>query len=124
MPRPNLTPIDITTAAKGALQELFEANINKVVENICDSSTPAEAARTITIKLKLKPSGDRRSITLVTSASCSLAPISEHVSRVYLGKDGNNKGYLFAEDPRQDILFTPPEADANVLDFKQPNTSN
>ena len=124
MPKPSLQPLSINSVSRGALSELFESCVAKAVANILDTSTPAEAARTITLKLKLEPSSDRRSLTVTTSASCALAPIAEHTSRGYVGLGQDNKGYLLAEDPRQDVLFVEqPAADENLLNFKA-NTSN
>lgn len=118
MPKPNLEPLNIGSIARGALLELFESCAAKVAQNISDTSTPAETARTITMKLKFKPDGDRRAIKITTSASCGLAAIAEHTSRAYLGKDGEGHVYLFDQDPRQDVLFEPPPVDQNVIDFK------
>lgn len=118
MPRPNLEPLNIGSIARGALLELFEANALKVAQNIADTSTEAEAPRTIVLKLKFKPDADRRAVTVTTSATCGLAAIAAHVSRAYLGKDTEGHVYLFDEDPRQDILFEPPVPAENLLDFK------
>ena len=119
MPKPTLEPLNIDSIARGALLELFEANALKVAQNIADSATDAEAVRKITLELKFKPEGDRRAVKLTTTATCKLAAISQHVSRVYLGKDEEGKVYLFDQDPRQDVLFQPPAQDENLIDFKK-----
>lgn len=116
--KPQLEPLNIGSIARGALLELFEASALKVAQNIADTSTDADAARKITLELSFKPDGDRRAVKLTTTATCKLATISKHVSRVYLGKDDSGKVYLFDQDPRQDVLFEPPTPSENVLDWK------
>lgn len=115
---PQLEPLNLGSIARGALLELFEASALKVAQNIADTSTDAEAVRKITLELKFKPQGDRRTVTVTTTATCKLGAISQHVSRVYLGKDDAGKVYLFDQDPRQEVLFAPPAPAENLIDFK------
>jgi hypothetical protein len=115
---PNLEPLNLGSVARGALLELFEATAARVAANIADTSTDAEAPRKITIELTFKPEGDRRAVKLTTTAKATLATISKHVSRIYLGKDDAGKVYLFDQDPRQEVLFAPPVPADNMLDFK------
>jgi hypothetical protein len=115
---PQLEPLNLGSIARGALLELFEATATRVAHNIADTSTDAEAPRKITIELTFKPESDRRALKLTTTATCKLASISKHVSRVYLGKDDAGKTYLFDQDPRQEVLFAPPTPSENLLDFK------
>ena len=118
MPKPNLEPINLGSIARGAGLELFNIEIAKVAANIDDKSTDATATREITIKFKFKPDPERKSLQVTTKATSKLAPVSDHASRAYLGKDESGNTYVFDQDPRQDILFEPPAQDKNLLDFK------
>jgi len=123
MPKPNLEPLNLGSISKGALLELFESSILKIGQNIADSSTDATAPRTLTLKLRFIPDQDRRGIKVETSATCGLAAIAKHTSRVYIGKDEAGTVYMFGSDPRQDVLFQQPEPEENLLNFKT-TTSN
>lgn len=117
MPKPDLTPLNLGSIARGAAIELFEKCLNDVARNISDTDTPAEAGRTITLTFKFKPEGDRRTVHVTTSAKTTLAGASDHASKVFLGKDTENHVMVFDQDPRQDVLFEAPKQADNLLNF-------
>ncbi len=119
MSKPDLTPINLGSVAKGAALELFEKAVADVVRNIADTDTEATAEREITIKFKFRPEGDRRGVEVVTTAATKLAGAMKHKSRAYVGKDTAGGAHLFLEDPRQDTLFDLPQQESRVLDFKE-----
>ncbi len=70
----------------GAAIERFDDELRAVLENCLDPNT-GEGARTITLKVKLKPTEDRtRAYVLLTCTSSLVAPAGV-ASLVYLGKD-------------------------------------
>ncbi len=106
MPKPDLTPVNLGSIARGAALELFEKCMADVAKNIADTDTDEEAARTISLTFKIKPESDRRTLHITTSAKTTLAGARDHAR------------LLFLEDPRQDVLFEAPKATNNILDFK------
>ena len=118
MPKPDLTPVNLGSIARGAALELFEKCMADVAKNIADTDTDEEAARTISLTFKIKPESDRRTLHITTSAKTTLAGARDHSSKVFLGKSTEGQMLLFLEDPRQDVLFEAPKATDNVLDFK------
>lgn len=118
MPKPDLTPVNLGSIARGAALELFEKCMADVAKNIADTDTDEEAARTISLTFKIKPESDRRTLHITTSAKTTLAGARDHASKVYLGKSTEGQMLLFLEDPRQDVLFEAPKATNNILDFK------
>lgn len=119
--KPDLTPVNLGSVAKGAALELFEKAVADIVRNIADTDTEATAEREITLKFKFKPEGDRRGIDITTTAALKLAGAIKHKSRAYMGKDTQGGAHLFLEDPRQDTLFDLPQQQDNLVDFKAPN---
>lgn len=118
MPKPVLEPLNFASIARGALVELFESELPKIARNIDDKSTKATKERELVLRIKFKPDSERRAVEITSSADCKLAGVAPHGSRGYLGKDAKGNPYLFAEDPRQDVLFDPPEPEkSDVLDF-------
>jgi hypothetical protein len=117
--KPDLQPVNLGSSAHGALMELFNLEIAKIAANIADSNTKATAKRKVTFELVFQPDADRKAIDVTTRASVKLAGIADHSSRIYLGKDTEDRPLLFDTDPRQDWLFEQPKEKENVLDFKQ-----
>jgi hypothetical protein len=117
MARLDLQPVNLGSVARGALMELFGLEIPKIAANIDDKNTNATKERRLTLELIFKPDADRRSIDVTTRASLKLASIADHASRVYLGKDTEGRPLIFDTDPRQELLFEPPLANENVLEF-------
>lgn len=82
--------VDLTTINNGAAVELFDEHFKKVMANINDLTVESLAAREITIKVKVKPSKDRRTAQTVVQVSSKLPDIAEHESAILLG---NNCAY-------------------------------
>lgn len=118
MPKPDLTPLNLHTMARGAANELFEKALNQVAANIADTDTPWENLRSITLTFKIKPESDRRTTHVTCSAKTTLAGASDHHSKAFLGKTTDGQVLVFDQDPRQDVLFEAPKQDENLLDFK------
>ena len=120
MTQSKLEPVNLGSVARGALLEYFNKNMQLIADNIADTDTPATATRELTIRIRLKPDLERRGIEVVTSASCKLAAVAEHKSRLWTGKDAHGSAYLFDRDPRQEMLFEPPAREDNLLGFAHP----
>lgn len=108
MAKPDLQPVNLGSIARGALMELFMIEIDKVAANIADTNTNATEERRLTLELILKPDAYRKAIDVTTRASLKLAPVADHASRVYLGRDTDNHPLLFDMEPRG--LFRRPQA--------------
>lgn len=117
--KPELNPLNLGSVANGAAIELFEKAMQKVAANIADTSTDATAGREITLKFKIKPDDERKTLYVTTTSSVKLAPIAEHTSKSYLGKDTAGNTHIFDRDPRQDVLFEAPEPENTLLHFGQ-----
>jgi hypothetical protein len=119
MPESNLEPVNLGSITNGALMRLFELEIQKIANNIADRSTSATAKRSLVLKLDFKPDIERRGISVTTSAKTTLASVESHASRLYAGKGTDGQVYLFDEDPRQELLFSAPAEDPNLIDFQR-----
>ena len=104
-----LVPIDLFTVNDGAMAEGFGIELQKALDNIADINTPATATREVTLKLILKPHSDRTVIETEFKCSSRLADIETHKSKIYVGKTASGHLIAFKDDPRQLILFTPPQ---------------
>ena len=116
--QPKLEACSLTPKQWDQLRGLLESGTAKIAENIADANTDAMATRSITIKITYSPESDRRASDVTIKQELKLASIGKQSSRIYSGKGEDNKNYLFDRDPRQDILFSPPQEKENLLDFK------
>ena len=62
----------ILEMSMGAILERVDYEMGKVMDNILDPNTKATAKRKISVTLELIPSADRRTITVQSTAKCSL----------------------------------------------------
>ncbi|CAM3318854.1 MULTISPECIES: replication terminator protein [Paenibacillus] len=66
--------VDIAKLAGGALAERVNRELKKVAENILDPNTKADAVRTVTISIKIKPNEARQMAASDIEVKSSLAP--------------------------------------------------
>jgi hypothetical protein len=113
-----LNPLNLGSIARGAAVELFEKAITTVAANIADTSTDATAAREIKLTFRFKPEHDRRTIHVTTTSKLGLASVTDHESTAYIGKDEDGHVYVLDRDPRQELLFQPPQPEeSKILNF-------
>lgn len=84
--------LELQTLAGGALQELFENDLQKVLDNIYDRNTSFKKARKLTLELKLQPTDEDREIVNVDiNTKTVLAPVEGVTTKILLDIDGTTK---------------------------------
>lgn len=96
--------VTLDSIAGGALVELFDAELNRILSNITDPNTDTKAKRVMTIQIKFTPNRDRDVADVELTCSAKLAGIMTVSTQLFMGK---HKGKLIAveSDPRQSTLF-------------------
>ena len=96
--------VTLDSIGGGVLNELFGAELDRILANIADPNTDAKALREVTIKVAFKPTADRDVADVQLKCSSKLAGISTVDTRLFMGRKG---GKLIAveSDPRQSNLF-------------------
>jgi hypothetical protein len=117
MSETKLEEVDLPPKAWAAVAEHVRRSREQVLANIADTSTKATSKRKTTIEIEYEPDSDRRGMNITVSASTKLVAAEKSSSRGFVGKGTDGKTYLFAEDPRQDMLFSPPVVKENMLEF-------
>lgn len=115
--------VSLATLGGGVAVELFDFELDRVLENIADESTDPEAPREITLKVTFKPSADRRSVARkIKVVANKLAGPEVQPGTIYVGR---RHGVLVAVeyDPAQADLFDP-DRGADVVPIKQEGKSN
>lgn len=96
--------VTLDTIGGGALKELFQEELRKVLQNIADLNTDATKKREIAIKVTLKPGKDREAVDVDLHCAAKLSPITTVQTRVFVGKQ-NGKLVAIESDPRQGNFF-------------------
>ena len=92
--------ISLETLKGGAVIQLFNEELAKVMENIMDPNTEAEAVREVTLKVKIKPDRDRATGSVQIIPTAKLAPAVALGTRMFFGKKGG-KYLAWEHDPQQ-----------------------
>lgn len=87
----------IMRMARGAFEERVDYEMDKVIQNILDPNTKATAKRKISVTLELIPSADRRTITVQSTAKCSLTPTDPVTTSLYITNAPSTGELLVAE---------------------------
>lgn len=83
------TLASLGSLARGAAVERFDDALARVVENIVDPNTDADAAREITLKVKFKPNKSRTMAAFEIKCDPKLAPPSSVGGSIFVGeRDG------------------------------------
>ena len=109
---PNEHIVDLANFDNGSANEIFVAELKKVLANIADANTDPEAKREIVLQFTFWPDPDRRSGKVSITPKCKLAPQVGAATTLYFGKV-NGDLVAVESDPTQGGLFdaqkqTPP----------------
>jgi len=96
--------VTLSTLGNGALLELFEREMLKVMKNIGDENTKPTAKREITLKITFTPYKDRRGAEVSLNAQSKLVTAQSVDGRLFLAmQDGQL--HAFPHDVTQTRLF-------------------
>jgi hypothetical protein len=105
MGKPTPPVVTLANLARGAADQLFDASLQKVVENILDINTDLEAVRTISLEVTIKPvNTDRSQADVKVKAKTKLAGLCGAETVIYLGRHAG-RPVAVEHDPRQIGMF-------------------
>lgn len=110
----------ILEMSAGAILELVDYEMGKVLDNILDPNTKPTGKRKITVSLELTPSADRRTITVQTTAKCALVPIDPVTTSLFITGSSNGEmlvAEMVPQVPGQLGLDGTEQENPNVLKF-------
>lgn len=82
----------ILEMSAGAILERVDYEMGKVLDNIFDPNTTATAKRKITVSLELRPSADRKTITVLTTAKSTICPTEPVTTSLFItGRPGTGE---------------------------------
>ena len=100
----NPETVSLSTLGGGAAVQLFQAELQKVLDNIVDENTKPDAMREVTLKVKIKPDVDRDYGQVSISCVSKLAPMAPFGTNFFIGKQ-RGKGVAREHNPKQAGLF-------------------
>jgi hypothetical protein len=102
--------VSLATLNSGAAIELFDNELDAVLQNIIDPNTKPDAVREVTLKIKIKPADSRKHADVSIQVSSKLAPAQESKTVFFLGvkkghavaaeRDMNQMSFLNEESPK------------------------
>ena len=97
---PEAPMLSLSTLGQGAAMELFEQELERVLENILDPNTEAKAKRTITLTVSITPAENRHEAAIGVEAACKLAPFKGASGIIFVGRQ-RGKAVALAHNPNQ-----------------------
>jgi len=79
---------NIETIGDGKAIQAVNYELERVIENCKDPNTEATGVRTVTLKIKVKPSQDRQRADVSIQATSQLAPDAPSTDQMVLARDG------------------------------------
>ena len=121
--------LNLKDIANGAVQELFENELDKILENIKDPNTSLKKARKLTINFTFKPLQDDRDIVSVDiNTKSTLAQVEGVATQILIDKAENrlnavefNKNTMKGQQVLEDLSHQELQQDIkekNIINFK------
>jgi len=101
----NFELTDLKNLARGALVEHFGDELKKVMANIEDERTDAEARREIAIIIKFKPQKTRVTVTVAATIKTKLAAPKDLQASIFMVRNGSGEAIAINNNPEQPDLF-------------------
>lgn len=89
--------VSLVTLNGGAAVELFDDELQKVLDNIGDPNTKPDAAREVVLVIKIKPDEKRRYCDVTIQAKSKIAPTRESGTVFFLGKKAGSTRVIASE---------------------------
>jgi hypothetical protein len=104
--------LDLRCLNHGVINDLFDEEWRRVLENIEDENTAANRERSVTIKIAVKPDKTRRTREIKVQASSTLAKIKPVESFVFFDVGDDGKFTAFEDEPGPEL--------PGIIDEKKP----
>jgi hypothetical protein len=100
--------LSLSNLYQGAAIERFVHELQRVVDNIKDVNTDAEAKRKITLEVTFSPYSDRTGIEIEVNCKSTIAATAKLTDQTVFIMNLDGRPTAFTHDPRQQDLFSPP----------------
>lgn len=104
--------------ADGACEELFQAALKRVLENIDDPNTHHKAKRQIRLSVTFEADEERKTTRVNVSCDTKLAGVRPASAVLFVGR--RNGQLLAVEAYKQEALFPEDKPAGKLLELRQP----
>lgn len=99
-------PVALDTIARGSAAEMFQAEFERVAENIVDPNCDKTAKRSITLKFEFTPNGaDDNGVAVLVTATSKLAAFRGGAGSILVGRHSDGHAVAHAYMAQQTPLF-------------------
>ena len=95
--------IDLESFQNGAVTDLFNEEMRKVLANIEDENTVADKERSVTIRIAVRPDKTRRTGHVTVQASSTLAKTRPAESLLFFDRDEAGNFSAYEDDPGPEL---------------------
>ena len=95
--------VELATLGGGALAGLFQRDMDRLLANIADENTSAGDVRTYTVRMKVKPTNDRRAARVEIESTMKLASEKLLVTAFLIGQDRSGLFAVESEDQEEEL---------------------
>lgn len=92
--------VSLSNLGEGAAIELFDLELQRVLDNIIDENTSPGVVREVNLKIKIKPDQDREWGSVQIAATSKLAAVTPYPTQIIIGKD-RGQGVATEHNPKQ-----------------------
>jgi hypothetical protein len=110
--------VELCTIGNGMAVEQFDAAMRKVLDNIDDPNTEAEATRKITMTFELTPSQQRDQINITIDTSFKAAPMRGGQINGFLRSDGKKLVAIEPNFHERSLFDETPNGKVTSIDHK------
>lgn len=97
--------ISLGNICRGAVEEVFQRELNRVLENIRDPNTPEKTKRKLNLEFTFTPYPDRTGAAVSFHVKTNVAMVEPVGGTIHISAAGGRLS-AYPRDPRQDVLFT------------------
>ncbi len=94
----------ILQMARGAIEERFDLEMGKAIDNILDVNTKATAKRKIVLTVEIAPDEDRTLLAVTATAKSTLAATKPIATALYLAEDVSGTMRAVESSPQIDMF--------------------
>jgi hypothetical protein len=110
--------ITLDNICNGAVEEVFQRELEYVLENIADVNTDPEAKRKISFEFTFEPFEDRSGAKIIFACKSKQAPVNAANGMMFLSRKGTNF-IAIPHDPKQSRLFEPTDGKSAAANDKK-----
>lgn len=92
--------VELSTIGNGVATELFQRELQKVLENLADDDCIFDGKREISLNFSFKQNLDRSECSVLIQAKSKLTPVNAHASNITIVQSGPNHG-AYTHDLKQ-----------------------